>query len=236
MTENAENKDTEIKKAVTEESPVKNESIGQPTAEPVKKAAISTDDADDVINPITPVMPDANGKCVYVNLIDVPKIELRGQNNDKPALILKVYNVAKDANGNLSLFLPEPLEDQTTDELAKRAKTAFGNIKHFISALIPGGIPKIEGDTYHEVVDKMVAAIPKESYNNPKLELNLKIMYNKKGYLTLPNYPPFASSIYKNMDFKFSPAYDFLVAPPKETTGSASTAKPETDAAKFNSI
>jgi hypothetical protein len=202
---------------------------------PTKKAALSMDDAEDVINPIIPVTPDEFNKCVYVVLESRPEIKLVGKDNDKPAVIFKFWDKVKDGRANVNMFLPTPLADQMNDTDVKNAKRNFGSLKHVFGALIPTGTAGIDGETYHEVIQKCIDLIPETSINNPELKLNVKLVYNKQGYLGFPNFPPFISSKFKNMDFKLDPTYDLLTPPVKKAAGSGSTEE-KADMAKYNEM
>lgn len=224
-----ETANTEEQKDVVVEAKVEDTATG------VKKGAIDFDDVDDIVNPIIPVMPDANHKCVYVILTERPVIKLVGKDNDKPAIIYKFHDPIRKADAVINQFLPTPLADQVNEKEERMAKSNFGNIKHVLGALIPGGIKNVSGDTYHEVVQAVIDSIPESSIGKD-IKLNVKLVYNKQGYLGFPMIPPFISSDFKLMDFKWNSTYDFIDAPDKKAAGGGSTEQGAVDIEKYSSM
>lgn len=218
----------EVVEQVTSTEPVKEEVVEQP------KGALSMDDVDDVINPIIPVVPNEFNKCVSVVLESRPTLALVGKDNDKPAVVFRFLDKAKDARAVINMFLPLPLADQINDDLQKKSKRNFGALKHIFGALIPTGVAGITGNTYDEIMAKCIAAIPESSIGQD-IKLNVKFVYNDQGWIALPLFPPFVSSKYKNMDFKNDPTYDKFVPPVKKGAGGASTEE-AVDKAKYNEM
>lgn len=226
---------SENKTETTEEQEVIKDAIYTSETPPAKKGLIDFDDADDIVNPIIPVMPDANHKCVYVILTERPIIKLVGKDADKPAIIYRFHDPVRKADAVVNQFLPAPLADQVNEKEERMAKSNFANIKHVLGALIPGGIKNVSGDTYHEVVQAVIDSIPESSISKD-IKLNVKLVYNKQGYLGFPMIPPFISSDFKLMDFKWNPQYDFVDAPEKKAAGGGSTEKSEVDIDKYSSM
>lgn len=228
MSEN-KTENTEEQKGVTIEQKA------EAPVEQAKKGAIDFDDADDIVNPIIPVMPDADHKCVYVILTERPVIKLVGKDNDKPAIIYRFHDPIRKADAVINQFLPIPLADQVNDKEQRMAKSNFANIKHVLGALIPGGIKNVSGDTYHEVVQAVIDSIPESSIGKD-IKLNVKLVYNKQGWLSFPMIPPFISSDFKLMDFKWDATYDLITAPEKKAAGGGSTDKKDVDIEKYNAM
>lgn len=199
---------------------------------PVAQGAISSDDVDDIINPIIPRIP-VDGKGIPVVLVSKPEIGYT--KNGKAVLTIVLLEQAADATAKINVFLPTELADQKTEAEQKMAKGNFGKIKHIIGALIPDGIKTVTGNTYYEVIEQMIAQIPDSVVNNNKINLSVKLVYDlKTGWLGFPNFPTFISSNYKKANFEWNPQYDSIVKPEKAKAGSASTA--EVDMEKYTEV
>lgn len=182
---------------------------------------ISSDDADEVINPIIPRIP-VDGKGIHVVLASIPKIATT--KNGKFVLSVELYEEVADATAKINMFLPTELADQKGANEEKMAKSNFSRIKHFLGALIPDGIKEVKGTTYYSVIEQIIAQIPDTVVKNSKINLNVKLVYDMKtGWLGFPNFPTFVSSNYKKANFEWNPQYDSITKPEKAKAGAAST-------------
>ena len=110
-------------------------------------------------------------------------------------------------------------DDQTEEQYQKAGMNFIGHLKHLIGCFYSEADRakiKVSGSNFNELGTAFMKYAPKSS----NVTVKLKLVYNNKGYATLPKFPSFASSDLKPADFKYTD-YDKMTppsaAPDKET-------------------
>jgi hypothetical protein len=115
----------------------------------------------------------------------------RGENFNFPivvypvneSMVVQYKRKIKDKNTQVE-------REETNQEAIQRAYNEQGAfVKHIISKFVPEDKAKIAKVPNFEAFAKAVISLLGDSFKETKVRL--KILYNKKGYLTVPQYPPF---------------------------------------------
>lgn len=114
-----------------------------------------------------------------------------------------------DAGAKVGCRLFDPTINPQTEE--KSTKQFFSNLKHVVNAYIPEtelNLDSVEADSFGLYIKtiKSLLDAKKEIFEIPT---NLKVVYNKSNYPSLPAYPNWISTPIKPRKFTSNPDYDF---------------------------
>ena len=132
--------------------------------------------------------------------------------------------VLKDVNGNTT-NIREYEPDASRDDYAKKQKSQLTRLKHIVTKFTPEGTALPSANTFPELwaaVRDLLGA--NQCSTKP---VRLKLIYNAKGYLTVPKYVPFMEPMTVNKvdsKLKLDPGFDNLVRQKPDATPAVETA------------
>jgi len=98
----------------------------------------------------------------------------------------------KDSNGN-ETNMREYEPDPNRDDFEKKKKSQITRLKHILTKFAPEGTQLPQANTFPDLWEAVKTMLIAQQCNTKPMRL--KLIYNTKGYLTIPKYVPFIESM-----------------------------------------
>lgn len=122
----------------------------------------------------------------------------------------------KDSKGNENNIREYDI-DTTRPDSAKKVESQLKRLKHILSKFVPEGTPLPQAQTFPELWTAIENLLRQHQANTKPFRL--KLVYNDKGYLTVPKYVPFIESMSipeEQSKLKLDPKFDAVVRPSQD--------------------
>lgn len=122
-----------------------------------------------------------------------------------------------DSNGNES-NMREYEPDASRDDYARKCKSQQTRLKHILTKFVPEGTALPAAATFPELWDGIKNMLTVNACNTKPVRL--KLVYNNKGFLTVPPYVPFMELMSvptADSKLNLNPGFDALTRPEADT-------------------
>ena len=119
----------------------------------------------------------------------------------------------KDSNGN-ETNMREYEPDSTRDDFAKKSKSQMTRLKHVVTKFVPEGTVLPAVATFPELWEAVKQLLITNQCNTKPVRV--KLVYNDKGFLSIPKYVPFLESMTipaADSKLNLNPGFDNLSRP-----------------------
>tara|TARA_R110000764_G_scaffold151036_4_gene238527 strand:+ start:113 stop:733 length:621 start_codon:yes stop_codon:yes gene_type:complete len=127
----------------------------------------------------------------------------------------------KDSNGN-ETNMREYEPDTTRDDYAKKSKSQMTRLKHVVTKFVPEGTALPAVATFPELWAAVKQLLIANQCNTKPVRV--KLIYNDKGFLSIPKYVPFLESMTvaaADSKLNLNPGFDNLTRPSADKPAAA---------------
>lgn len=137
--------------------------------------------------------------------------------------------VLKDSKGNTT-NIREYEPDSNRDDFEKKKKSQLTRLKHIVTKFTPEGTQLPSANTFPELWQGVQQLLGQNQCNSKPVRL--KLVYNDKGYLSVPKYVPFMELMSVSPDstgLKLDPGFDNLIRQKPDSPKTAAVGAEEDD-------
>ena len=127
----------------------------------------------------------------------------------------------KDSNGN-ETNMREYEPDAARDDFAKKSKSQMTRLKHVVTKFVPEGTALPAVATFPELWEAVKQLLIANQCNTKPVRV--KLVYNDKGFLSIPKYVPFLESMTipaADSKLNLNPGFDNLTRPQADKPAAA---------------